>query len=747
MLDVLRPSWVIVLMLVGLLPASSVAVGLTNWRMTRALPPSLLPRMDFSAGIPLDVRTAVVVPAMLTSITEIDGLIAQLELHFLSDTDPALSFALITDFGDADTETRPDDAVLLERAVAGIHALNERFGDQARSPFHLLHRDRRYNPGMACWMGWERKRGKLIEFGRLLAGGNDASWTVVGDRQQLNDVRFVVTLDADTRLEREGARRLIETLAHPLNRAEFDASGRVVDGYTVLQPRVEIAPWSADASQFARIFSGARGLDPYTHAVSDVYQDLFGEGIFVGKGIYDAVAFERAVALHVPENSILSHDLFEGILGRAGLVSDVTVIEDFPATYIEFAMRNHRWTRGDWQLLPWISYRMPRGNGARGPHIFSLISRWKVVDNLRRSLHPPALLALLVVCWCALPLHLLPFTIVIAAVPIIVALPDLAAAGIRSAGRRSVPGDGNRKSGSFRTFSGPSTMLVRWLLQLAFLPHEAAMLLGAISRTLVRLVITRTRLLEWTTAAAMAQRLRRGGSLRAYSRHLWQPPILSALVALLLWVVNPVALAFAAPILLLWLIAPRLAYFVSRPTRQVAPPVTSDEAARLRLVARQTWHFYDRFVGPRDHWLPPDHYQEHPLGVAAHRTSPTNIGFYLLAVIAAWRLGYISARVMAARLNHTLLTIEALPRHRGHLFNWYTTDTLEVLAPRYVSSVDSGNLAGALIVVRQLCRAAARGETTGGDPWEGLLDAVAVLSDAVERGVRRSTSDSVDGVY
>jgi cyclic beta-1,2-glucan synthetase len=722
-------AWTAVLIVASVLPVSSVAVGIANWLVARMVPPAVLPKMDFSEGIPDTARTVVVVPALLTSPDDVEPLVQQLELHYLSGPDAALDFALLSDFGDAATEVLASDEAILQRAIAGLATLNARYAAHGHAPFHLMHRARRYNASMACWMGWERKRGKLVEFNRLLLGDDDPTWTVVGDRDRLYGARFVITLDADTRLPHAGAQRLIETLAHPLNVAAFDALGNVRAGYTVLQPRVEIAPWSGDASMFARVFSGARGLDPYTRAVSDVYQDLFGEGLFVGKGIYDVVAFERCTRDRVPEDSILSHDLFEGLLGRAGFVSDVTVIEAFPSTYIEYAKRRHRWVRGDWQLLPWLARRVPMANGLRSPNRLLLLARWKLVDNLRRSLSPVALIAVLVGAWWALPPRLQPLTYLLAMLPLFAAIPNAAAAAIRRMERYST----RRDQGAFDSGGNRAYTIARWLLDLAFLPNEAALVVDAIVRTATRLAITRARMMEWTTAAATARMLERNSTLSLYARHLWQPPILATVVAVLLWWGHPTALPFAAPILLLWLVAPRIAHRISRSSVAPIPPPSASEVTRLRLLARRTWHFYDRFVGPQDHWLPPDHFQETPLGAIAHRTSPTNIGMYLLAIVSAWRLGYLSTRVMAARLRHSLDAIAALPSYRGHLFNWYATDTLDVLQPRYVSTVDSGNLAAALIVVRQLCRSVHRGEAQGGDLWLGLLDAVAVLADSVRR--------------
>ena len=381
------------------------------------VPPRILPKLNLSGeqgahGIPDSCRTLVVVPAMLSSAQEVASLLQQIEQHYLRNPDHNLYFALLTDFGDAPRQNLPGDTALLEQARAGIEALNARYAEVGAAQnglFCMFHRERRWNAQEGRWIGWERKRGKLHELNRWLRGAVDTSIvSYIGPAEQLRQVKYVITLDADTLLGRDGARRLVGTLAHPLNHAQADPrTGRVVHGYGLLQPRTEITPSSANYSRFSRIFAGDIGLDLYTHAVSNVYQDLFGSGIYIGKGIYDVDAFENSLAGRVPENTLLSHDLFEGIHGRAGLVTDIVLYEDYPPSYLTYMRRQRRWTRGDWQLLPWLlpARRPPGPDTVRQPITagFGVIDTWKMLDNLRRSLLPPALLLLLMAGWLGLP--------------------------------------------------------------------------------------------------------------------------------------------------------------------------------------------------------------------------------------------------------------------------------------------------------------------------------------------------------
>jgi len=571
-------------------------------------------------------------------------------------------------------------------------------------------------------MGWERKRGKLVEFNRLLGGEETAYTEQIGDKNGLQGIRYAITLDADTLLPRDGARRLIATLAHPLNQAEFDPeSGTVIAGYTVLQPRVEIKPTSAGRSLFAQVFAGDTGLDLYTRAVSSVYQDLFGEGIYAGKGIYDVVAFERSLTGLVPDNALLSHDLFEGIHGRTGLVTDVILYEDYPSRYLAYTRRLHRWVRGDWQLLPWLLSRVPRADGRKMPNDLSALDRWKILDNLRRSLLAPALLAFLIAGWLWLPGSALVWTLAV-----MLALAVMVFAGL-------VTVLIHRLRGALLAWTTYSvwTDALRWLLALVFLPYETLIVLDAIACTLVRLTITRKRLLQWTTAAHTIRLFSKETKLGLLWKQMGSVSLLALGLALLVGLINPVALLVAAPLLFVWMVSPYVAYWVSRPVVHERTSLPAGQRQQLRRLARRTWFYFERFVGPEDHWLPPDHFQEDPRGLVAHRTSPTNIGLLLLSTLAAYDLGYIGLMDLVLRLRTTFDTMDKLERYRGHFLNWYSTHDLEPLPPPYVSTVDSGNLAGCLLALKQGCLALPQ-TALHRQHWQGLLDTLGVLAEIVK---------------
>jgi len=632
--------------ILALVLALTIAVGLVNWLVNQFVMPEALPRMDFSQGMPEECATLVVIPALLSGVDEVDSLVRQLEQHYLRNPDPGLFFALATDFTDAPEEHQPGDADLVERARQGVRSLNEKYRREAPERFALLHRERRWNPSEGVWMGWERKRGKLHELNRLILAAQDVSLSGStidagssfpfreGNLAFLQRIRYVITLDADTILPRDAARELIAVLAHPLNRARLkpvkagECGEEVISGYTILQPRTDINPLSSSASYFTRIFSGDTGLDLYSRAVSDVYQDLFGEGSYVGKGAYEVDSFERSLEGCIPENALLSHDLLEGIHGRTALVTSTVLIEDLPPNYLVHAKRLHRWIRGDWQLLPWLF--SPR---------LSAISRWKIGDNLRRSLVAGSLLLWFLAGWLMRPLSPGVWTIsgmLVLAVPILT--------GLFGALRRRLNGQPARQSEA-----GLKNSFFRWLLALAFLPYDAQTATDAIVRTLVRLGITRRDLLRWTSSDQVARRQ----SLRG-ARATWQQMLLSfvlvVIFAILIVWFRPAALPWAAPLLAAWLLSPGIAIWVSRPLTRRAESLDSVQTRELHRLARRTWLFFEQFIGPEDQWLPPDHFQEAPLGIVAHRTSPTNIGMALLSALGAYDLGYLEVLTLSTRL-------------------------------------------------------------------------------------------------
>jgi cyclic beta-1,2-glucan synthetase len=689
--------------LLALVPASGLAVSVVQRLVVALVAPRRLPRLELRAGIPEDARTMVVVPVLFGSVEEVERQIAHFEVQALGNFDPRIHFAILSDLVDAPALTVAGDDEIVAAAVAGVEALNRRHASSGNDRFHLFHRERQWNPKQGVFMGWERKRGKLEELNRLLRGATDTGFsTQVGDTSKLTSVRFVLTLDADTRLPRGVAKSLIGILAHPLNRPVVDPTQRrVVAGYGILQPRVSVNLTSAAGSLFARVYSGHTGVDPYTTAVSDTYQDLFGEGIFTGKGLYDVDAFQATVGWRVPENALLSHDLFEGLHARTALVSDVEVVDDYPANVLAHARRQHRWMRGDWQILAWLFPWVPTPEGWRKNRL-PLVSQWKILDNLRRSLVPPALLALFVAAWTVLPGSPVVWTLgglLMVAFPFVDSVAQIL--------KRRPASEPVRLH--LRGLAGDlGTTFAQSLLTLVFLPFHAWETVHAVVVTLVRLALTKQRLLEWETAAAQGARAagRLRGRARTFFFEMAASPVAALATLVLVSTVRPGALRLALPFVAAWIAAPACAWWLSRSTVPRARELAPEDRELLTGVARKTWLYFETLAGPDDHWLPPDNFQEDREPRVAHRTSPTNIGMGLLATLAAHDLGLISADALVERLERTLDTVESLERHEGHLLNWYDTRTLAPLPPRYVSTVDSGNLAGALLALAEGCHQA-----------------------------------------
>ncbi len=704
-----------------LLGFSQLAVTLWNWLATLLLKPQLLPRLGYSpGGIAPESRGVVAVPTILTSAENIDGLLQSLEIHHLANRDPHLHFALLSDWPDATEENLPEDAELLERARAGIEELNRKYRSARRDIFFLFHRPRRWNASEDVWMGYERKRGKLMQFNAFLRGKcAECFAAVVGDESILREINYVITLDTDTQLPRESARQLIGTMAHPLNRPQFDPkSGVVIEGYSLLQPRVDVSLPTADRSRFVRFHAGEVGIDPYTRTVSDVYQDLFGEGSFIGKGVYDVDAFERALEGRFPENRILSHDLLESVYARCGLVSDVKFYEDYPSRYEIDAVRRHRWIRGDWQILPWL---LPRAPGAEGKVIrnpISALSWWKIFDNLRRSLVPIALVLFFLASWLLVPRLGRWAT---GALLTILALPGLLSLGLELIRKpEPLPWQLHLRG----TLASAKRTLSQIGLTLAFLPNDAFLSMTAIGRTLWRVFITKRHLLEWVTSseAARSARTDLAGSYVA----MWFAPAIAFGGAVGLSLRQPASWGLALPFLGLWLAAPWIAWWISLPIEHPAPELSVDQLTLLRRIARKTWHFFETFVTAEENWLPPDNLQEEPTRTIAARTSPTNIGLSLLANLAARDFGYLSLGRLLERTKATVDTLQRLERHRGHFYNWYETRTLRPLLPLYVSSVDSGNLAGHLLTLACGLRGLAAEKILEPQIFAGLRDTLAL---------------------
>ena len=706
--------------------AAQLGLNLTNWLTTMLVKPRPLARLDFKKGIPPEHRTIVVIPTMLTSAQGISDLLEGIEIRYLANRDPSLHFALLTDFQDAPAQTTPADEALLDQAADGIAELIEKYASDRSDLFFLFHRPRRWNAAENLWMGYERKRGKLGEFNEMLRGDTQRFSRVVGDLKRLPEVRYVITLDTDTQLPREAAREMVGAMAHTLNRPVFDEERcRVTDGYTILQPRVGVSLPSAHRSLFVRLFAGDSGVDPYTRVVSDVYQDLFGEGSFIGKGIYDVESFQKHCG-KFPDNTILSHDLLESAYSRSALLSDVELYEEYPSRYQADVSRRHRWIRGDWQIATWLFPSVPDSGKERVDNPISVLSKWKIFDNLRRSLVPVAMMLLLLGSWLlasrplatSLTLFVL---LVVGLVPLLQTLWDL----IRK------PTEVRFQAHLRLTGYAFLSRVAQFLFSFVFLPYDAFISVDAIMRTLVRMTWTRTRLLEWTTASD-AERTA-SGNLLHFCNSMWILPGIAVASALVLTLWRSQNLPPAAALLCLWFVAPLCAWWLSRPLHRRAIGLTSRQRQFLGKAARRTWRYFETFVTAEENWLPPDNFQEYPLLATAARTSPTNIGMALLADLTAYDFGYCSVSRVVDRITKAFGTLKRMEQHRGHFYNWYDTRSLQPLQPRYISMVDSGNLAGHLLVLRMGLLEISEVSIRPANMLSGLRDCLGVLLD-VSRG-------------
>ncbi|MFT4016541.1 MAG: glucoamylase family protein [Agriterribacter sp.] len=705
----------------GCIAASQSAIILVNWISNLLITPHPLPKMDYSKGIPENHKTLVVVPTMLGTIEEIDKLTEALEVRFIANRDANLYFALLTDFKDACEEHSAGDEKLLTHVQNSIQELNQRYGSNEGGMFMLFHRPRKWNPKEKLWMGYERKRGKLEELNALLRGNSNTGFSVIiGDEKIFPQIKYVITLDTDTQLPRESAWKMIATLSHPLNKAEYStAKQRVTNGYTILQPRVSNSLPGERSSLYARIHGNEPGVDPYTLTTSDVYQDLFKEGSFIGKGIYDVDMFIHALDGRFPENRILSHDLIEGAYARSGFLSDVQLYEEYPSTYFADMKRRHRWIRGDWQIARWLFPFVPSPQKQYRSNPVSALSKWKIFDNLRRSLVPVSLLILLIGCWIYMPGSAITLTVIATLLlPSIIKLTwDLAAK----------PKDIGYYAHVVYISKNSVNTFFQQFLNLVFLPYEAWINTDAILRTAWRIFISKKKLLEWNPYGNTLKSSPK--TITQYFKVMWLVPVFA--VAVTGWLIYADQQQVIPSILLVtcWLISPAIAYLVSEPRKAKKSALSSEQTTYLHKLSRKTWAFFERFVGADDNWLPPDNYQQNPDPKIAHRTSPTNIGLSLLANLTAYDFGYISATRLLDRTRRTLDTVQALEKYRGHLYNWYDTETLACLQPKYISTVDSGNFVGHLLVLRQGLLALKDNSIFTSRSLNGLLDIIEILQE------------------
>ncbi|MCC5921795.1 MAG: hypothetical protein LAT68_01150 [Cyclobacteriaceae bacterium] len=689
---------ILAVILVALFPALDLAISFVNRFFAFFLPPRLLPKLNGKNDIPDSLRTMVVMPTMLVSSQDALKQIENLEVHFLGNPDPGLQFVLLSDFKDTQEKIVKEDKIILDAATEAIHKLNRKYPSRFGDRFFMLHRERLWNASENVWMGWERKRGKLEELNSLICDPTvPTSYTVVvGDfptSVSLCPIQFIITLDADTKLPPGAAKKLINTIAHPLNRAWYDSEKkRITKGYTIIQPRISFSPESEKNTTFSKIFSGNIGLDLYSAAVSDIYQDLTGEATFTGKGIYDVRAFHCVLSRQFPENRILSHDLIESAFVRTGLATDIELFDDYPSTYSAYTKRNHRWTRGDWQIASWLFPSVPSESGAvKNP--LNLLSKWKIFDNLRRSLNFFFLTLFFIAGIFWLPGSNL---IWVLAVFGIIAFPTYITLSSDLLNR---PARVRWKLHMVKVWANLRIHRIQAISTIVIAPHQAFVNLDAIFRTLYRLTVSKKWLLEWSTASHIESIDQH--SLRRYIRGMISPMLLGLGIFVFSIFAYPTNLWLVTPFFMLWFSSPFYVWYISKPLEKKQVAISEEERLRLRLYARRTWSYFERFVNEKHGWLPPDNYQENPPLIETNRTSPTNIGLAMVSNTSAYNLGYITLGMYLQRQQDALQALDALEKHKGHLFNWYATGSGQVLQPYYISTVDSGNLAASLIAVKE----------------------------------------------
>jgi cyclic beta-1,2-glucan synthetase len=704
------------------LPAAECGVALVNQLVTALFPPRILPKLDFSDGIPREFAAMVAVPTLLTSEEQMKKAVRDLEIRFLANRDSNLHFALLTDPPDSGQQFDEKDS-LAEQCVHLIQELNERYAREARGSFYLFHRHRAYNESEGVWMGWERKRGKLLDFNKLLLGTADNFPIKTGNLSILPEIKYVIPVDLDTQLPRDSARKLVGAMAHPLNRAVINrATNTVVDGYGILQPRVDISIQSANRSRLAAIFSADAGFDIYARAVSDVYQDLFGEGSFTGKGIYEVKTFQQVLEHRFPCNAILSHDMIEGAYARAGLVSDVEVVDDYPSHMSAYSRRKHRWVRGDWQIVFWLLPRVPNFFGKMEHNPLSIISRWKILDNLRRSMTETATFVMLLSGWLFFPGKALYWTLTTLAV---VALPTYSPFVLTIArAKRALftPAFWKNLATDFAIAQANLSM------RIACLCHQSLVSVDAIIRAVVRMTVTHERLLEWETAAEAEARSQKRSPFETY---LEITPWLAFFVGLFLAVDRAEAFMPALPLLVLWGLSKPIVQWLNLPARMGEDRMEAKDEALLRLSALRTWRLFREFSTAEENWLVPDTVQE-PASLIVHRISTTNLGLLMNSRLAATDLGFFTLPEFLADTEKTLDTIDRMPKLNGQMYNWYDTLTLEPVKPRFVSSVDNGNLVCCLWTVKHGCLGAVNERVFSPELWRGVTDYL----DAIEESLR-----------
>lgn len=697
-----------VIAVILLFPISEIVKNITDFLVIKFTRPRHIPKLELKNGVPEKGRTICVISALLTSAKACPQYASLLEEYRLSNRDSGanLIFGILADLPEAREKETGEDGVKLNLLKEKIDALNEKYG----GGFFLLARERVYSEKNGRFMGWERKRGAILELVRLLVGQPSGIKVLAGDERLLENLRYIITLDSDTRLGIGSARELIGAMLHPLNRAEIDIKrGIVAGGHAILQPRVSVSLDAANRSDFTRLFAGQGGIDPYGNTAGDVYQDLFEEGSFTGKGIIDVNAYYTCLEGRFPENLVLSHDLLEGAYLRAGFAGDVEFTDGYPHKVLSFYERLHRWTRGDWQSIFWLFDKVKNEKGERVNNPLSQVNRWKIFDNLRRSLVPVFTFAAVYIGMLSTGLNF----VTAAVVAVLSTASTLLISSAELVFRRDI----NARARYHSTIiSGFGAVLTQTLVRLLLLPYEAWVCLHAILTSLYRMLISKKNLLSWVTAADSEKR--HGEDFFCYCRKMFASMVLGALGALLSNWIAGVALGAV------WFFTPVYAMSLSR-ERKRSQELSEQDRLFLIRAANDIWRYFSDLCRPSNNFLPPDNFQEQPYVGSAERTSPTNIGLTLLSALAAMDLSLSGSEQAPTLIANMLTTMEKMPKWNGHLYNWYDTKTLRVLEPAYISTVDSGNLAGALIALRE-------GLLEKGSDFRSLAERAGRLVDAMD---------------
>lgn len=704
----------IVIAIALIIPCSEIIISIFNWSINRLINPRFIPKIEFKNGIPADFSSIVVIPTLLNNENRVKDLIEDMEVYYLANKENNIYFALLGDFKDSDKENEESDATIIKAALKLIKDLNEKYCKDTKDIFYFFNRRRQFNKKEGIWLGWERKRGKLEEFNALIRGDKNTSYDVLSSNvSNLYNVKYVITLDADTQLPIDSAKKLIGAMAHVLNRPHIDMkTKKVIRGHGLMQPRVSVGTLSANKTMFSRIFSGETGMDMYTTAVSDVYEDLFDEGIFTGKGIYDIDVFNSILKGEIPENTVLSHDLLEGSYVRAALVTDIELIDGYPAYYNSSSKRLHRWVRGDWQLLRWLFKKSP----------LNRLSKWKIFDNLRRSLLSPSIVILTIV---SLLMFLNPDNwLIVAFVSLLCPiLFDVSEAVVSPIKGISLSGKVNNGK----------NIIEQFFLIFCFLPYQAYLMLDAIIRTLYRLFISKKNLLQWQTAADVEETS--GRELKDFIQSMWMGSFISAFIGIIAFRNSIETGLFMIPSCVIWFFSPWIAYSISKEIVSSKEALTEEQNEVLRRLSRETWAYFEDFVSSEDNWLAPDNYQEYPPNGIATRTSPTNIGMGLTSNLVAFDLGYIGILELHDRLDKIVASMESLEKYKGHFYNWYDTRSMKPLYPRYISTVDSGNLVGYMWLTAEALKEYTRLPVINGKLASGLIDTLKLANYEIEKAL------------